>query len=82
VSASKLFIFQLKDLVPERKTPKNTGKKKTKPIGLDFLAGAGGFEPATHGFGVALKARKALIFLAFPRVSSRFPHKSVCRGYV
>ena len=82
VSASKLFIFQLKDLVPERKTPKNTGKKKPKPIGLDFLAGAGGFEPATHGFGVALKACEALIFLAFSPVSEPFSRKTVCRSCV
>ena len=25
--------------------------KKSKSFDLDFLAGAGGFEPATHGFG-------------------------------
>ena len=49
---------------------------------LFVLAGAGGFEPATHGFGVALKARKALIFLVFSHVSEPFPRKTVCRDCV
>ena len=49
---------------------------------LFVLAGAGGFEPATHGFGVALKVREALIFLAFSPVSEPFPRKTVCRDCV
>ena len=47
-----------------------------------FLAGAGGFEPATHGFGVALKVCEVLILLAFPPVLRLFSHKTVCRDCV
>ena len=47
-----------------------------------FLAGAGGFEPATHGFGVDKKARKPLKILAFSHVSKPFSRKTVCRDYV
>ena len=46
------------------------------------LAGAGGFEPATHGFGVALKKRKALKMLVFSHVSTTFPHKTACHSCV
>ena len=49
---------------------------------LSVLAGAGGFEPATHGFGVALKVCEVLILLAFPPVLSLFSHKTVCRNCV
>ena len=35
-----------------------TQMKKSKPIGLDFLAGALGLEPRTNGFGVAQTAKK------------------------
>ena len=56
--------------------------KKSKSFDLDFLAGAGGFEPATHGFGVALNVRKALRMLDFSHVSTHFPRKTVCRGCV
>ena len=47
-----------------------------------FLAGAGGFEPATHGFGVALKLCNPLKILGFSPVSTHFSHKTICRGYV
>ena len=47
-----------------------------------LLAGAGGFEPATHGFGVALNIRKTLRILDFSPVSSHFPHKTVCHTCV
>ena len=59
-------------------------QKKPNAYGVDFfcLAGAGGFEPATHGFGVALNCEKALQILAFSRVSTPFPRKTVCRSCV
>ena len=44
-----------------------------------FLAGAGGFEPATHGFGVAKNIHKVLKFLAFSPVSMSFSNKTMCR---
>ena len=56
--------------------------KKSKSFDLDFLAGAGGFEPTTHGFGVAQKGNKVLICLAFSTVLGPFPRKTVCRDYV
>ena len=61
-----------------------TKQKNTKPIGLVFfcLAGAGGFEPATHGFGVALIVRTPLKILDFSAVSTHFSRKTICRGYV
>ena len=31
-------------------------KEKNRSLSTSVMAGAGGFEPATHGFGVALKA--------------------------
>ena len=49
---------------------------------LSVLAGAGGFEPATHGFGVALRGKEALLLLAFSPVSEAFSHKTVCRDCV
>ena len=49
---------------------------------LIILAGAGGFEPATHGFGVALNVHKALKILNFSHVSTPFSHKTVCRTCV
>ena len=49
---------------------------------LIILAGAGGFEPATHGFGVALNIRKAMKMLAFSPVSTHFSCKTVCRSCV
>ena len=61
------------------KTPE---KRKTEAVWLRFMAGAGGFEPATHGFGVAKNAREALKMLAFSHVSTHFSHKTVCRGCV
>ena len=40
-------------------------KEKNRSHLASVMAGAGGFEPATHGFGVALKARKVLKILDF-----------------
>ena len=53
----------------------NTNKKSAFLTKADFrLAGAGGLEPATHGFGVAPKCCKALKLLAFSHVSTHFSH--------
>ena len=57
----------------------NTNKKSAFLTKADFrLAGAGGLEPATHGFGVASKCRKALKILPFPHISRHFPRKTMC----
>ena len=57
-------------------------KAHEKIVDFIFLAGAGGLEPATHGFGVAPKYRKALKLLTFSRVSTHFSHKTTCRNCV
>ena len=57
-------------------------KSPRKKRGLFFLAGAGGLEPATHGFGVATKCHKALKILAFSHVSTHFSSKTTCRNCV
>ena len=62
--------------------PNQTKKSTAYGNGLFCLAGAGGFEPATHGFGVALKVCEALILLAFSPVSAPFSRKTVCRSCV
>ena len=40
-------------------------KEKNRSHLASVLAGAGGFEPATHGFGVALWTSNTLIYLTF-----------------
>ena len=40
-------------------------KEKKRSQKTSVMAGAGGFEPATHGFGVGLNASTSLIFLDF-----------------
>ena len=65
-----------------RKYYTHSKTKSTAKAMLSVLAGAGGFEPATHGFGVALKVCEVLILLAFPPVLSLFSHKTVCRNCV
>ena len=40
-------------------------KEKNRSQKTSVMAGAGGFEPATHGFGVGLNASTSLIFLDF-----------------
>ena len=57
-------------------------KEKNRSRLASVMAGAGGFEPATHGFGVALKVRKSLKILNFSPVLTCFSHKTVCRSYV
>ena len=57
-------------------------KKILAPKSENFLAGAEGLEPTTHGFGVAKNAGKALKMLAFSHVSTAFPSKTMCRSYV
>ena len=57
-------------------------KEKNRSRLASVMAGAGGFEPATHGFGVALNARKTLRILDFSHVSTPFPHQTVCRTCV
>ena len=57
-------------------------KEKNRSHLASVMAGAGGFEPATHGFGVALKVHKPLKMRAFSPVSSTFSRKTVCRGCV
>ena len=49
-------------------------KSPRKIVDFIFLAGAGGLEPAPHGFGVAPKCRKALKLLTFSHVSTHFSH--------
>jgi len=57
-------------------------KHQAARLGAFCLAGAGGFEPATHGFGVALKCEKVLQILAFSHASTPFSCKTVCRSCV
>ena len=57
-------------------------KEKNRSHLASVMAGAGGFEPATHGFGVAKNVREALKILDFSAVSTHFSHKIVCRGCV
>ena len=57
-------------------------KEKNRSRLASVMAGAGGFEPATHGFGVALKVLKILKMLTFAPVSTLFSHKTVCHTCV
>ena len=57
-------------------------KEKNRSRLASVMAGAGGFEPATHGFGVALKACKVLKILDFSNVLNHFSHKNVCSSCV
>ena len=57
-------------------------KEKNRSHLASVMAGAGGFEPATHGFGVALKVHKPLKMRACSPVSSTFSRKTVCRDCV
>ena len=57
-------------------------KAHEKIVDFIFLAGAGGLEPATHGFGVAPRCRKAFKILAFSHVSRHFSSKTTCRNCV
>ena len=61
---------------------KTHSKEKNRSRLASVMAGAGGFEPATHGFGVALNVRKSLKILTFLPVSTPFSHKTVCHTCV
>ena len=61
---------------------KTNQKEKNRSRLASVMAGAGGFEPATHGFGVALKACKVLKILDFSNVLNHFSHKNVCSSCV
>ena len=61
---------------------KTLQKEKNRSHLASVMAGAGGFEPATHGFGVALKACKVLKILDFSNVLNHFSHKNVCSSCV
>ena len=79
-------IKELKTLVVSAfdKEIQNKTHQKEKNLSrlASVMAGAGGFEPATHGFGVAIKVRKPLQMLAFLLVLISFSHTTVCRSCV
>ena len=75
LKALKNFVISAFDKEIQNKTHQ---KEKNRSRLASVLAGAGGFEPATHGFGVALNVRKALKILAFSPISMSFSHKTVC----
>ena len=79
LKALKNFVISAFDKEIQNKTHQ---KEKNRSRLASVMAGAGGFEPATHGFGVAKNAREALKILAFSHVSTHFPRKTVCRGCV
>ena len=56
-------------------------KEKNRSHLASVMAGAGGFEPATHGFGVTLKVLKPLKTLGFSPVSTPFSRKTVWLDY-
>ena len=51
-------------------------KEKNRSHLASVMAGAGGFEPATHGFGVALNVRKVLKYSIFQPFQRLFRTKS------
>jgi hypothetical protein len=61
---------------------KTQQKEKNRSRLASVLAGAGRFEPATHGFGVGLKVRKAMNSLGLSPISTHFHHKTLCRKCV
>ena len=79
LKALKNFVISAFDKEIQNKTHQ---KEKNRSRLASVMAGAGGFEPATHGFGVALKVHKPLKMRAFSPVSSTFSRKTVCRGCV
>ena len=79
LKALKNFVISAFDKEIQNKTHQ---KEKNRSRLASVLAGAGGFEPATHGFGVALKACKVLKILDFSNVLNHFSHKNVCSSCV
>ena len=79
LKALKNFVISAFNKEIQNKTHQ---KEKNRSRLASVMAGAGGFEPATHGFGVALKYENVLQSLALSSVSSPFPRKTVCRGCV
>ena len=75
----KMLVISVFDKEIQNKTHQ---KEKNRSRLASVMAGAGGFEPATHGFGVDLKGRKGLKILALSPVSTAFPQKIVCRSCV
>ena len=79
LKALKNFVISAFDKEIQNKTQQ---KEKNRSHLASVMAGAGGFEPATHGFGVALKACKVLKILDFSNVLNHFSHKNVCSSCV
>ena len=79
LKALKNFVISAFDKEIQNKTHQ---KEKNRSRLASVMAGAGGFEPATHGFGVALKACKVLKILDFSNVLNHFSHKNVCSSCV
>ena len=75
----KMLVISAFDKEIQNKTHQ---KEKNRSRLASVMAGAGGFEPATHGFGVALKVLKTLKMLTFAPVSTPFSHKTVCHTCV
>ena len=79
LKALRNFVISAFDKEIQNKTHQ---KEKNRSRLASVMAGAGGFEPATHGFGVALKACKVLKILDFSNVLNHFSHKNVCSSCV
>ena len=74
----KMLVISAFDKEIQNKTQQ---KEKNRSRLASVLAGAGGFEPATHGFGVTLKVLKPLKTLGFSPVSTPFSRKTVWLDY-
>ena len=64
LKALKNFVISAFDKEIQNKTHQ---KEKNRSRLASVMAGAGGFEPATHGFGVALRSENTLVFSYFER---------------
>ena len=69
LKALKISVISAFDKKIQNKTHQ---KEKNRSRLASDMAGAGGFEPATHGFGVAMNVRKSLKILTFSPVSTPF----------
>ena len=74
----KMLVISAFDKEIQNKTQQ---KEKNRSRLASVMAGAGGFEPATHGFGVTLKVLKPLKTLGFSPVSTPFSRKTVWLDY-